>query len=243
MSHSCSLLSQDLFLNYPWNNFLHTQVEQCIRLIFENAKRPVSSSSENESSDSSATPPSAGPSESFLLAISLIKEVFIIHRLLDAYYNYCDTLPRPAFMGHLVKILDTIDSHASQVQEIKKCLDEMDADTRDLLAKFTTDVLMPTKARISKPLIADVNAYDFKDTQQQEAIAQRVRTSAPSASFSVPSIVTLFRVFRVSHFLTLLSLLSQAYTEFKMQQMTKSSTCQYTFDTRILSEEEANPIQ
>lgn len=177
-----------MFLSYPWNNFLHTQVEQCIRLIFENAKRSASSSKEeNETNkEETETTDNTGPNESCLLASSLITEILIVHKLLEAYYNYCDTLPRPAFMGHLVKILDTIHTYASEVEEIQKCLDEMDTDTKELLAKFTTDVLLPTNSRISKPLIPDVNVHDFKDTQQQEAAAMRVRTSGPQTSFRQP---------------------------------------------------------
>ena len=160
-------------MQYPWNNFLHTQVEQSIRLIFENAKRPASS--ECESNESSAF---SDPNEAALLAMSLITESRIIHKLLEAYYLYCDTLPRPAFMGHLVKIVDTI-NNASQTGVIKKCVEELDPDTKELWNKFIIDVLEPTKSRIAKPLIADVNVSDFKDTQQLEAMAQRVRTSVP----------------------------------------------------------------
>lgn len=179
-------------MNYPWNNFLHTQVEQSIRLVFENAKRPASS--ESESSESSASSP-PHPNEATLLATSLITESRIIHKLLGAYYDYCDTLPRPAFMGHLVKILDTV-NNASQTGVIKQCVDELDSDTKEMWNKFIIDVLEPTKSRIAKPLIADVNVTDFKDTQQLEAIAQRVRTSGllHGHILDMPLLIVLARV-------------------------------------------------
>lgn len=173
-------------MQYPWNNFLHTQVEQSIRLVFENAKRPASS--ECESSEPSAS--SSHPTEATMLAVSLINESRLIDKLLKAYYHYCDLVaPRPAFMGHLVKIIDTVNS-ASEIVEVKECLDQLDSDTKELLNKFIIDVLEPTKSRIATPLIADVIVTDLSDSDKQEAEKVITTTTVCTSTSSTSSTFT-----------------------------------------------------
>ncbi|KAK4877234.1 hypothetical protein RN001_009740 [Aquatica leii] len=85
----------DLFFAFPWNNFLHTQVQSC--LVFA-LKAPI---------------PSGTDDEDIALYKHLIVKCKLIERILDAWkYNDAQELEkksvRQGYMGHLTEIANSI---------------------------------------------------------------------------------------------------------------------------------------
>ncbi|XP_078000119.1 serine/threonine-protein phosphatase 6 regulatory subunit 3-like isoform X2 [Glandiceps talaboti] len=86
----------DLFFQYSWNNFLHTQVEQCVNVVLSNVP--------TEGEDGKEKHP---------MLVHLFSECRIIQRILDAWeennqIQLQSNGNRKGYMGHLTKIANYI---------------------------------------------------------------------------------------------------------------------------------------
>ncbi|XP_041355125.1 serine/threonine-protein phosphatase 6 regulatory subunit 3-like isoform X2 [Gigantopelta aegis] len=151
----------DLYFKYIWNNFLHTQVEQCIVTILNN--HPV----EEE-----------GKKENPLLS-QLFSETKVIQRVLEEW-DENDQLQskeggrRKGFMGHLTKVANSIKASLDKGENaefIKQCFDEVADEYKEkweaFLSSSLTDINQKNTIESMKghPLVSssEDDDADFKD--------------------------------------------------------------------------------
>ncbi|KAJ1523259.1 hypothetical protein ONE63_001138 [Megalurothrips usitatus] len=94
----------DLFFKYQWNNFLHTQVEQCISSALKHQNKP--------SGD--------GDPQIHCLVENLLVKCDLLRRILDAWEEnetnqMQERKQRRGYMGHLIKIANYV------VETVEKC--------------------------------------------------------------------------------------------------------------------------
>ncbi|RWS31098.1 serine/threonine-protein phosphatase 6 regulatory subunit 3-like protein [Leptotrombidium deliense] len=167
----------DLFFSYPWNNFLHTQVEQSIKSILNNAKSnsPVTSPTvaDGDSSHSSQEVTS-------LLVDQLFSDARLIERIIDIWESYHadDTStkqPRPGYMGHVIKIANNIVLNKDQdavLNATKLISDEYKRKWDFFVDKTLSDI----NKRMQTPLVNEVptaTAFDKNAIRQQENALQQ----------------------------------------------------------------------
>ncbi|XP_013417752.1 serine/threonine-protein phosphatase 6 regulatory subunit 3 isoform X2 [Lingula anatina] len=121
----------DLHFKYIWNNFLHTQLEQCVYTILTNTP------TENE-----------GKQENVLLD-QLFLDCRIVQRILESFEINEQDQSRPGgrrrgHMGHTTKIAnDIVDcmDKGNNSDHIKQIFKELDEDVRQKWERFTSGVL------------------------------------------------------------------------------------------------------
>ncbi|RWS09305.1 Serine/threonine-protein phosphatase 6 regulatory subunit 3-like protein [Dinothrombium tinctorium] len=168
----------DLFFSYPWNNFLHTQVEQSIKSILNNSKSnsPVTSPTPND--DISNLPSSQ--ETTILLVKQLFSDSQLIKRMLDAWdcFNNEENKqkqPRPGYMGHIIKIANHI--VASKDQEVVATeLQNLSAEYSSKWNRFVNETLAEINKRIQTPLVNEIPTsapFDKNSIRQQENALQQ----------------------------------------------------------------------
>ncbi|XP_046844304.1 serine/threonine-protein phosphatase 6 regulatory subunit 3-like isoform X2 [Xenia sp. Carnegie-2017] len=118
----------ELFFRYPWNNFLHAQVEHCINSILCNA--PTDSSSEHD------------------LLRTLMKDLNIVHEITKAFdlqENGNETIRhRHGYMGHLTKIANNLYKNINKgknQERLTKLYDELKQEDKDKWEQFVSGKL------------------------------------------------------------------------------------------------------
>lgn len=183
-----------LFFEYPWNSFLHIQVEQIVKLIFDNTRlsSPVTSpeivNQTTGETSSSVTPASqldggeekndvSGREAAKLLAKELILEAKLPIRIATIWNQHQQNSkenPRPGFMGHVVKIANHINDAISSDEEMKGWIQELLSEEKELWESFVTTSLVEVNTRLSTPLVADAPSLNDEDSLQKESILQQV---------------------------------------------------------------------
>lgn len=132
----------DLYFRYVWNNFLHTQVEQCIVLILNNPAAEMD-----------------GATEHPLLA-QMFTDVKLVQRLLNEWEDNDSQGQkggrRKGFMGHLTKManaLSTAIERGSNSELIKEYWTEIPEDYRQKWESFISGTLADTNKK---------NAVEFR---------------------------------------------------------------------------------
>jgi len=181
-----------LFLEYPWNSFLHIQVEQIVKLIFDNTRlsSPVTSPevvnqmTDDASSETPASQPDAGEEKNDvsgreaakLLAKELILEAKLPIRIATIWNQHQQNSkenPRPGFMGHVVKIANHINDAISSEEEMKGWIQELPSEEKELWDSFVTTSLAEVNTRLSTPLVADAPSLNDENNLQKESILQQ----------------------------------------------------------------------
>lgn len=167
-----NVLTQDLFFEYPWNSFLHTQVEQSIRLIFQNTK-----------TSSPVTSPDVESVEARDAAISLARELLLeaklIQRLIDAWYTYSGSdggggKPRPGYMGHLIRIANHL-VEASAQDAVLKIVADLPEEVRVTWDNFVKTSLAEVITRLQTPLVAEAPSAGYGESHQHESALHQVK--------------------------------------------------------------------
>ncbi|XP_025099468.1 serine/threonine-protein phosphatase 6 regulatory subunit 3-like isoform X3 [Pomacea canaliculata] len=139
----------DLYFQYTWNNFLHTQVEQCILLILNNPAQEKNNT------------------EDHLLLAQLLTDVKLVQRLLTEWqdndhqqlhkcFRKTEGGRRKGFMGHLTKMANAVTSAVEKgcnSELIKKYLTDLPEDYKQKWESFVSGTL----AEINKK-----NAIEFR---------------------------------------------------------------------------------
>lgn len=121
----------DLFFKYTWNNFLHTQVEQCIGTILSNPPTETEGKQEHP------------------LLLQLFSQCSLVQRILDAWEDNEQQQARPGgnrrgYMGHLTKIANHIAQNAEKGATsdlIQEQLKDVQDDYRQKWETFSTTTL------------------------------------------------------------------------------------------------------
>lgn len=209
-------MKQNLFFKYPWNSFLHTQVEQSIKLIFINSKASSPVTSPTEDGEAVSKKPENGSSQeaAALLVQELIQETCLIEDIPRIWSMFNQRVegsnielpvsvdPRPGYMGHLIKIANDIND-ASVTDESVRCLiDGLSVKKKEAWQTFVEGSLVRVNERMKVPLVPEVPATIFENeaSQRQESV------------------------------------LHQAFIAYQMQQMTKDSSSETSFDTSAFRE-------
>ncbi|KAK3909747.1 Serine/threonine-protein phosphatase 6 regulatory subunit 3 [Frankliniella fusca] len=122
----------DLFFKYQWNNFLHTQVEQCIASAL---KHQTKASGE-------------GDPQIHCLVENLLVKCDLLRRILDAWEaNQANqsTSQRRGYMGHLIKIANLVDD------QVAKC------SLRPVLAKQLSPEVLAVWEEFVKCTLSEIN--------------------------------------------------------------------------------------
>lgn len=171
------MLIQDLFFEYPWNNFLHTQVEQSIKSIFASLKStsPVTSPVPSDNS----TPTAASLETASLLAGELLEGAQLVKRLVEAVKDSEDRVTsnqhRLGYMGHIFEISNHVVDF-SQEPALKQRLDDMDPEIGETWKLFVSNTLAESNKRIQTPLVNETPPNMFaEDLSFQENALQQVR--------------------------------------------------------------------
>ncbi|ELU00356.1 hypothetical protein CAPTEDRAFT_184298 [Capitella teleta] len=143
---NCMGVLLDLMFKYSWNNFLHTQVEQCLCTILSNV------TCESEPKDEQGVNP---------LLSQLFADLKLVDRVLQGWEDNEQQQKRPGghrkgFMGHLTRIANTIVESAdkgSNVDRIKDLLAEMPTDTTEQWVKFTGGTLLDVNKQNTVELV------------------------------------------------------------------------------------------
>ncbi|XP_071113932.1 serine/threonine-protein phosphatase 6 regulatory subunit 3-like isoform X3 [Haliotis cracherodii] len=151
----------DLYFKYVWNNFLHTQVEQCINTILNNVPVEVENKKENP------------------LLVQLFSDCKIIQRLLDEWEENEQQQAREGgrrrgFMGHLTKMANTLVSSLEKGENaefVKDCFNETPEDCRQRWERFVSGTLAEINKKNTVELIrghplassSEEDDGDFKD--------------------------------------------------------------------------------
>lgn len=126
----------DLFVEYPWNNLLHTQVEQAVHLIIKNCRRDedlkYQVDMQQHSSNNVVEPINDLPS--LALLSQLLNECDIICRLLSPH-----RIGEQANFGHIIQMINSI-SISCDLDTIKDHLNEMKDKRPELYASWTNFV-------------------------------------------------------------------------------------------------------
>ena len=181
----------DLFFQYPFNNFLHTQVEQTIRCIFNNIKKsspvttPFGAEDLKDCQLSGFVTPGDGdkPEAAAVLVLkSLFEESKIISRILDVWKeNHPEATEesngstkvkvRPGYMGHLLKIANHVVDTGTE--DVVKELLEKDDRYEDWNC-FVNGTLTETNKRLTTPLVAMDPCGNSYEEQNKKSELQQV---------------------------------------------------------------------
>lgn len=166
--------AQGLFFEYPWNSFLHTQVEQSIRLIFQNTK-----------TSSPVTSPDVENVEARDAAISLARELIhqakLIERLIDAWNTFNGSSddkvvkPRPGYMGHLIKIANHV-VEASQQDAVRNIVDDLPQEVGVTWDNFVKTSLADVMTRMKTPLVAEAPSSGYGESHQHDSALHQVNS-------------------------------------------------------------------
>lgn len=212
---------QDLFFDYPWNSFLHTQVEQSVRLIFFNSKAtsPVTSPTEEEASDARKSDDKASREAAVLLVRELIQDTRLMTVIPQIWSRFNQKeegsdreIPvliehRPGFMGHLIKIANYINDAVSSDDNVKEFLDSLPPETREAWDSFVDSSLPALNTRMKTPLVPDVPSSGFEEATHRAETA-----------------------------------LHQAFFQYQMQQMTKNLCSEIGFNTSDFAAPEGSSL-
>ncbi|XP_046551298.1 serine/threonine-protein phosphatase 6 regulatory subunit 3-like isoform X1 [Haliotis rubra] len=151
----------DLYFKYVWNNFLHTQVEQCINTILSIVPVEVENKKENP------------------LLVQLFSDCKIIQRLLDEWEENEQQQAREGgrrrgFMGHLTKMANTLVSSLEKGENaefVKDCFNETPEESRQRWETFVSGTLAEINKKNTVELIrghplassSEEDDGDFKD--------------------------------------------------------------------------------
>lgn len=219
-----------MFFSYPWNNFLHTQVEQSIKSVLVNIK---STSPLTTPEPADAEFPAKGQETAVLLADDLLDSAQLVKRLLDVWAeaetNVAEKHPRLGYMGHIIKIANhVVDS--SQEEALKRKLEGLPTELGDAWTLFVSTKLTEINKRIQTPLVNEMPSNTFEeDVTRQENALHQVCQFLPEQDY-------LF-------YFTVHSLLTKAFVEYQMQQMTRNLCTQIGFNTTEFTELDDVPIQ
>ena len=162
-----------MFFEYQWNSFLHTQVEQSIRLIFQNTK-----------TSSPVTSPDVECVEARDAAISLARELLLqtklIQRLVHAWYTNTGSdgntgQPRPGYMGHLIRIANHV-VEASAQEAVIKIMADLPEDVRVTWDNFVQSSLAEVITRLQTPLVAEAPSAGYGESHQHESALHQVNS-------------------------------------------------------------------
>lgn len=153
----------DLFFSYPWNNFLHTQIEHTIQAILESTKRtsPVTSPSGK---------PETGHEQAALLFNDLIGEGQLVAKILDAFKT-TESSTRLGYMGHLIKIANLIVEHGAE-DPVKSFFENCDKELSERWNTFVENELNQINTVQGTPLVED--RVPFEDNLKQESALHQV---------------------------------------------------------------------
>lgn len=133
----------DLYFKYIWNNFLHSQVEQCIYLILNNSPSEIDNRKEHP----------------------LLEQIFIkcnlIQRILDSWeendqYEHRIGGRRRGYMGHLTKIANHITECIEKGENselVKEYLKEIPEEYRNKWSTFVSSTLAETNKQNTIELV------------------------------------------------------------------------------------------
>nr|XP_018913938.1 PREDICTED: serine/threonine-protein phosphatase 6 regulatory subunit 3-B [Bemisia tabaci]XP_018913939.1 PREDICTED: serine/threonine-protein phosphatase 6 regulatory subunit 3-B [Bemisia tabaci] len=161
IAHNIFQTLLDLFCSYPWNNFYHTQFENCLMY----ALKPVNS---RKSEDN-----------------SLIKYLFIdcevIQFVLKLWDNNKASMSsengrRQGYMGHLIEIATVINSTLKENPFLESLLNEIDPDLLIQWNHLVQDELNPT-LELQKQCLSGVHPRDAQPDEE-------VTTSVSGKKFS-----------------------------------------------------------
>ncbi|XP_029650351.1 serine/threonine-protein phosphatase 6 regulatory subunit 3 isoform X3 [Octopus sinensis] len=162
----------DLYFKYIWNNFLHSQVEQCIYLILNNSPTEIDNRKEHP----------------------LLEQIFIkcnlIQRILDSWeendqYEHRIGGRRRGYMGHLTKIANHITECIEKGENselIKEYLKEIPEEYRNKWTTFVSSTLAETNKQNTIELVqghplhssSEDDDTDFRDLPfNQDAVMQQ----------------------------------------------------------------------
>ncbi|KAI1296809.1 Serine/threonine-protein phosphatase 6 regulatory subunit 3 [Halotydeus destructor] len=152
----------NLFFDYPWNNFLHTQIEQSLKLIFGQLRN---NSSTAEGQDCNK---------------QLVRDILIdgklVDRILEAWSiaDNCarDKKPRPGYMGHIIKIANIV-SEVSDHEIVLSCFEEFEEDVKENWKNFLLNNIETINKRYKTPLVNEVPMKsDLEGSRQDNALHQ-----------------------------------------------------------------------
>ncbi|KAK7870635.1 hypothetical protein R5R35_009131 [Gryllus longicercus] len=167
----------DLFFKYTWNNFLHTQVEQCLYYALE--------SELNNTSDETATH-------------TLLKHIFVqcqlLEKVLKAWEENETQQSKPGgrrhgYMGHLIKIANHIVDHACKGPLADFIKEHVPEETASAWDAFVTNTLSEINKKHNIVLggTPPVDSNTEDDTAYQEIAFQQPQMYRMfSADFQLP---------------------------------------------------------
>lgn len=131
----------ELFFQYPWNNFLHSEVEHCINTILCNS--PVEKDDDGE----------------HLLLTTLMKDINLIHKITDIFSvqekGKDSGVKRHGYMGHLTKIANDVYQgmeKGKNHEKISSLYNELEKEDRDKWEQFVSGKLAEINKRNSTDL-------------------------------------------------------------------------------------------
>ncbi|XP_035662175.1 serine/threonine-protein phosphatase 6 regulatory subunit 3-like isoform X2 [Branchiostoma floridae] len=217
----------DCFFRYIWNNFLHTQVEQCINTILTN---PPSDDSPNQEGN---------PEPKHPLINNLLGQSRIIQRILDKWEEdqQIETQGgnRRGYMGHLTRIANSLQTCLEKGPNkdlVKEIFKEVPEDYRERWETFVSGSL----AEINKKNTVDLT------TKRQRAVFSRYAETVEDKVGSHPlhsSSEDDDSDFKDIPFPPDSSL-QQAFSDYQMQQMTSTFIDQFGFNDEEFADQEEN---
>ncbi|CAG2174224.1 unnamed protein product [Oppiella nova] len=198
----------NLFFEYPWNNFLHKQVEHTIACI-------VNNNCNSESNGNELPPDCDQPITSTNNVSALVKQLLtqcqLIERICDSFDDNNSSnnenqteakpiyTPPPGYQGHLVIIANLITNKCSTdlLQQL------LSAETFEKWKTFVEQILSKINTTLNTPL---VNEMPHSVAMDEESLRQQEST------------------------------LQQAFIEYQMQQMTRNLCTQIAFAANEFTE-------
>jgi hypothetical protein len=104
----------DLFFKFPWNNFLHTQVEGCVSAAVSTASpSPPTSGPDTTPADTPADSSESQTEDSFSLKYHVLHDCHLVQRLLDGDEGNQKLSSesrgrRQGYMGHLIRMVNLL---------------------------------------------------------------------------------------------------------------------------------------
>ena len=160
-------------------------MEQSIKLIFENSKAtsPVTSPTEEVSNSSKKPEDGSSQEAAVLLVKELIQDTCLISEIPKIWARFnqriegldvevpVTTEPRPAYMGHLIKIANYMNESVTADETIKRLLDDVPAELLEEWNNFVRNSLLKVNERMKTPLVPDAPSSGYDETsQRQESI-------------------------------------------------------------------------
>ncbi|XP_028397033.1 serine/threonine-protein phosphatase 6 regulatory subunit 3-like [Dendronephthya gigantea] len=160
----------ELFFQYPWNNFLHAEVEHCINTILINS--PMEKDTEH------------------LLLIALMKDLNLVHKITDVFTvqengseNGCK---RHGYMGHLTKIANDLYRNMDKGKNHEKLTNlynELDQGDKDKWEQFVSGKLAEINKRNNTDLAGRHPLQSSDDDDDEFRPVSFLRNGGSHASY------------------------------------------------------------